>query len=354
MSSKQEKKQKNYDKLTNIAESILNPDKIFFDLIEVVAYGRGIYGVKIYIENSGTYIVDCDEDDFKYFLEETKKEILANPYKCPFCGKLKPSSKCESCHAEFNQSNSYSGYEDNITSYNTFENFSKKIEEKTMVPSEVIKYFCDFDGKINDIFDGVAVIYKGNAKWPIFVNNQNIKLKNFNLIDDLSFHKLILSYLMVKNKNISQTNISENYRMFKSGSLIYNEKHKAEILAFFDSDLSYQTNEYISCLKLAIEGDPNYYIDFKSIKNNEEYEDDDEDDVDIFIDEMYGLGLQQDMIKHNYYFMFNFEFIDDKTLETNDFDTIVIEFENKINSMVDEAFIKSKKAIDNVIKKLKA
>lgn len=351
MTSKQEKKQKNYDKLTSIAESILNPDKIFFDLIQVVSHGKDMYGVKIYIENSGTYIIECDEDNFKYFLRRTKKEILANPYKCPFCGKLDPNNKCSSCKAEFFESTSCSYDNSKLTSYGDFEDFSKKIEEKTIINKEIIKNYCDLDGNLSDILEGVAVVYKGNSKWPIFAISKNIQLKNFNLMDNISFHKLILSYL-VKNKNSNIIDLSDSYRKLSSGTEIYNKKYDSNILYFFESENNSQV------LKLAItERDISfeYKLEIEEDENDESYIDSNDDYYfDYLIDEMYDFNFYNDLINDDYYFMFNFEFIDNKKLETNDFDTIVIEFENKINSMVDEAFIKSKKAIDNVIKKLES
>ncbi len=150
-------------------------------------------------------------------------------------------------------------------------------------------------------------------------------------------------------KNYDIIDLSNYYRKLNSGAEIY-KKYNSVILAFFESkdnniNLKLAISERDISFKYQLE------IEYKEDEDEERYIDHDYY-FDYLIDEMYNFNFDNDMINDSYHFFFNFEKIDNKILETNDFNTIVVEFENKINNMIDEAFIKSKKAIDNVIKKL--
>lgn len=332
---KKNKSQKYYNQFNRIANSILSPDNIVYDLIELVPYGNGFFGIKIFIDNAGTYIIECDKEDYVSFLKDTKKEVLKNPYKCPFCGKKEPSSVCNDCGSIFIESFSLSGRDNDLTNYSGFVKFADNISEHTGIPEEVIGIYCAFDGDIKEIINGVDVIYKGASKFPVFCLSKSISKKDLSVVDKNSLKKLILSYIASSNNNYyaieHQVGFGFNDKELMVG--FDNSTHNVSGIIYFESNY-FGHGILTQDIRIGISFSITEYIKNYFKENNLDLSKLDclfDDYYDYFCENIMDLDCFDEMIGHDNYITYRpengFEF--DITKMTNGFD--VEELENQLN-----------------------
>lgn len=304
--TKKEKMKKKYEEFDNIADSILSPSNIMYDLIELVPYGNEFFGIKIFIENASTYIIEFDKEDYIKFLKDTKKELLKNPYQCPFCRKRYPEKVCPDCGTIFIESLSLSGFKDRLVSYSGFTQFSEEIEKNTGIPKDVIKIYCNFEADIKDIVSGVDVIYKGLNTYPVFCLSKNISKKDFNSLNKISLQKLIFSYIASKcyNYDVIEHQVGFDFSDTELMLGFYNLKQNINGIIYFES------NFYSQEVKIGINFDIKKYIENYFKENNldlNKFDDFFDDFYDYFCEKIMDYNCFDEMIGHDNYITCNVE-----------------------------------------------
>lgn len=151
------------------AESILGGSNIDYEIIELACQGGDIYGVKVFIEGAGTFIDYVTLRGFQDFLNQIKQKIVANPMKCPECGKVQSGSPdCCDCGTLFFYSVLCSpclGHP--LAQYNgLFSAISNMTDDEQL--RKTLKTFVSLGGDLGAIVKGFHVKYAGASDWPIF------------------------------------------------------------------------------------------------------------------------------------------------------------------------------------------
>ena len=165
--------------IVNLFDKVFKDSGLDYYVDEIQFRHKGTFDIKYYVENLGTVISYYDYEDLQDTLNEVKKKILANPLKCPFCQNLKIKKDCcDNCEAKFMRSTFCHGMDDNLSSYDKFEDFINGISKKIHISKDLIEFYLTFDESIKDLLDGAAVIYEGMNSYPIFVLGKDISIKN--------------------------------------------------------------------------------------------------------------------------------------------------------------------------------
>lgn len=330
------KKQKNYEWFFNTAESILKPHNIDYDIIDFASYGQGVFGLKIFIADSGTYLFECGKQGYKEFLEETRDNIVANPFKCPFCGELEPSYKCSKCGTIFTDDQG---------------EFVKFLQKKTFVESKCYKLFDELDGNIKDLIDGIDVLYFKDFSYPTYCLSNTIGIKSIHSINKSSLNQFLVAYLMSKCEKYEKYDISENWNKEEYVTYFKDEEKDLEVMIFFEYE-NYAEDNSDKKLKIGIGNGLQNFVDrFFPEKNIDvdTYEEDDDyiDYRDIFEDEMYGFDYTIDYKKHDYWWSFDVNDLDYSKCNTlNEMMTLL---ENHIDKSLKIFLKNTKKAVKNTI-----
>lgn len=331
---KKSNKQKNYEWFCNTAERILEPHNIDYDVIELASYGQGVFGLKIFIADSGTYMFECDKQGYKEFLKETKCSILENPFKCPFCCELDPDDKCSKCGTMFTDDQG---------------EFIKLLQKKTFIKSKCYELFDELDGNIKDIIDGIDVVYFKDSSYPTYCLSNKIGLKNIHSINKSSLNKFLVSYLMSKDDKYEKLNISDNWNEKEYVTYFNDEENDLEVMIFFEFEGYYEDN-FEQTLKLGVGNGLQGFIDrFFPEKNIDvdDCEDEDEDYRDTFEDEMCGFDYIHDYKNHDYWWSFDVENLD--TSKCNTLHEMASLLEKHIDESLKTFLKKTEEAVKNTI-----
>lgn len=313
---KKSKDQIEYEKITTITRNILEPFDIDYDVVEVVHQYKGIYSIKVFIEKSGTHIVDCDKKGYKEFLKDVRKKIQDNPSLCPFCKEPNPTDKCKMCHATFIDSKSHSGSENFIINYGGFSEFSKFIEKNTFLSDEVIRNYIRLHGDLKEIVNGVDVVFQFDSSFPTFCIGKEVSIKDFEEIDQHFLNILIISFIVSNNEKYSVFNTAENYREEEFAFRFKDKNTNLNVILFFENEYSGYDN-YISSFKMGIENDTQTYLNLflpeKNIDLSKDFEKEEEIYEELYVS-MMDLNYFSDTKGYDYYFVFDVGNIEDLNL----------------------------------------
>lgn len=161
------------NKFLSCLEEELSPHEIEFDVIEFIRENKKKASIKIFIDGAGTFIEhDLTLFDFECFIRQTKKEILRNPKKCPFCNThVEPvRGQCKGCGAFYQFSMSSSN-----DVYDPYPEFIKEISAKSGISEDVLVNFSYLtEGRKGDgnalkgVMKGVDVCYFGLSSFPVY------------------------------------------------------------------------------------------------------------------------------------------------------------------------------------------
>lgn len=165
------------ESILKLFDNVFKDSNLDYDVVEIVFQYKGNFSIKFYIENLGTVMDSFDYNSLKETLIDFKSKILKNALKCPFCESIEIKEDICKCGATFIKSNSCSGDDSIINSYQHFDDFIDKIETHTKLTENTLSVYTAMSGNIIDIVSGVGVIYKGMSKYPIFVLSEKISLK---------------------------------------------------------------------------------------------------------------------------------------------------------------------------------
>ena len=180
-----------YKKIEDIFSNVFNSSSIDYDIIEAVKYDKKSCGLKFWIENAGTYLVETYISDLVDELETIKKDIINSPLTCPFCKATEFKENSCSCGAIITKS---------IRDVNNI------IVDKTNFYFEDISNLLECaDDNISEIIEGVSVQYCGLESEPYYFISQNISMISQDKITDeyqdlYWFFRLILSNKYKLNK----------------------------------------------------------------------------------------------------------------------------------------------------------
>lgn len=346
---KKSKNQINYEKFNNITRDILEPFNIDYDVVEVVHQDKDIYGIKVFIEKSGSYIINCNKKDYKDFLKDVIKKIQDNPSLCPFCKEPNPTDKCDKCNAIFMDSTSFSGNENYLINYREFSEFSKIIEKKTFISNEVIRNYIRLSGDLTKIFNGVDVIYKFDTGFPTFCIEKDVSIKDFEEIDQDFLNILIISFIVSSNEKYSIINISENYMKENFAFKFKDKNTNLNIILYFE--ISYLFNDDFSyCLKIGIENDIETYLNLffpeKKLVLSENLEEEYEKLSELMMDLNYSYETQG----YELYFTFDVNDIENLNLSyKKGIKEISNLYINYIDNCIDKALFDIKNSLLEII-----